>query len=287
MIATFMSCSSSESDDEPTATTEPTTAATSTVNSPKATARPTVTPVPTATNTPGPTATPEPTATPTPTPAATPTPPAPSSAVQEMARLFSEHGIAINTLSIASVGAARWPNEALGCPVSGTYYAASEAPYTGKVYVLSNGSQSWEYHSNHDDSVVVRCNDIDRVSEPTVNLSNDADLHSATGLTLMRRDSDTDEFVVRRVMTEADMQRLISIFNVKTDLTPAPGCDSVFRLDFVTESGSSNIEFICAEDYTAFDIFWNGLHGYAPIVGYIIGPYLTGDPVPTLPTATP
>jgi hypothetical protein len=293
MIATFISCSSSDkSDEEPTATTEATTAATSaaatsTAVSPVVTARPTVTPVPTATNTPTPTATPLPTATPTPTPTATPTPPAPGSAVQEIARLFSEHGIAIETLSVASVGAAQWQNESLGCPESGTYYDTTDAPYTGKVYFLSNGSQSWEYHSNHDDSVVVRCDEINRVSEPTTNLASDADLHSATELTLMRRDSNTGEFVVRRVMTETDMHRLIDIFDLETDIAPAPACDSVFRLDFVTRSGSSEVEFICAEDYSAFDIFWNGLHGYAPIVGYIIGPYLTGDPVPTLPTATP
>jgi|LWDU01.1.fsa_nt_gi hypothetical protein len=204
-----------------------------------------------------------------------------------MARLFTEHGIAFESLYVASVGAAQWPNESLGCPESGTYYDTSDAPYTGNIYVLSNGSQSWEYHSNHDDSIVVRCDEITRVSPPTVNLANEADLHNASEVTLMRRDSDTGNFVVRRVMTEADMQRLIDIFDLETDLSPAPGCDSVFRLDFVTRSGSSEVEFICAEDYSAFDIFWNGLHGYAPIIGYIIGPYLIGDPVPTLPTATP
>jgi len=83
------------------------------------------------------------------------------------------------------------------------------------------------------------------------------------------------------------MARVVDIFAQESRISFAEPCTSVFRLDFETPRGTSQIEVICEDDYSAFDIYWNNLHGTAPILGEIIGPYLTGDPIPTLPTATP
>jgi len=252
-----------------------------------ATARPTITPVPTATNTPGPTPTPEPTATPSPTPTATSTPVPPPSHVNEMGRLFTEKGIDFSTLFVQSVGAAKWPSAALGCPEPGTLNDTSEAPYSGFYYIISNGSTTWEYHANADDSVVVRCDERTPSNAPLVNITEQANLADSTKLTLMRRDFSTGNFEVRREMTPEDMARVITLFNQESGISYAPPCTTIFRLDFVTSDGTSGIEFICEENYKAFDIYWNELHGTAPILGYIIGPYLTGDPIPQLPTETP
>ena len=272
-MAVIASCSSGDSD--PTTTPENTQV--------QATARPTITPVPTATNTPGPTPTPEPTPTPTPTPTATPTPPPPDSYVHEMGRLFSETGIDFSTLFVSRVGHDQWPTEALGCPEPGMFYDVTNAPYRGTYYVISNGSIEWEYHVNEDDTVTVRCDERTPSNAPLVNIAEEANLESTTKLTLMRRDFDTGNFEVRREMTHEDTERVIAIFGQSSGISYAPPCESVFRLDFETSSGKSVIEFICADNYEAFDIYWNELHGTAPILGYIIGPYLTGDPVPTLP----
>ena len=276
LIAIAVSCSSNGSDDDPTATTPA-----------LATARPTITPVPTATNTPGPTPTPEPTATPSPTPTATSTPVPPPSHVNEMGRLFTEKGIDFSTLFVQSVGAAKWPSAALGCPEPGTLNDTSEAPYSGFYYIISNGSTTWEYHANADDSVVVRCDERTPSNAPLVNITEQANLADSTKLTLMRRDFSTGNFEVRREMTPEDMARVIPLFNQESGISYAPPCTTIFRLDFVTSDGTSGIEFICEENYKAFDIYWNELHGTAPILGYIIGPYLTGDPIPQLPTETP
>ena len=64
-------------------------------------------------------------------------------------------------------------------------------------------------------------------------------------------------------------------------------CKTVFRFDFVTPGGTEEVEFICEEDYTSFNVVWRGMMGSAPIVGEIIGPYLVGRTIPTLPTASP
>ena len=120
-----------------------------------------------------------------------------------------------------------------------------------------------------------------------MNLAQQANLAEATKLTLMRRDFKTGEFVVRREMTPHDMALLAEIFAQDSGLSYAPPCESVFRLDFETSRGVSQIEFICRDNYQAFDLYWNELHGNGPIIGKIIGPYLTGDPIPQLPTAAP
>jgi len=276
LIAIAVSCSSNDTDNSPTATTQA-----------LATARATITPVPTATNTPGPTATPQPTATPSPTPRATSTPTPPDSHVTEMGRLFTEKGIHFSTLFVQSVGAAQWPSAALGCPEPGVFEDTSEAPYSGFYYIISNGSITWEYHANADDSVVVRCDERTPSNAPLVNITEQANLADSTKLTLMRRDLSTGNFEVRREMTSEDMARVITLFNQESGISYTAPCTTIFRLDFVTSGGTSEIEFICENDYKAFDIYWNELHGAAPILGYIIGPYLTGDPIPQLPTATP
>jgi hypothetical protein len=281
LIAIIASCSSDKSDD-PTSTSQP--SATSQV---APTAQPTVTPTPTATNTPGPTPTPAPTATPSPTPTATPMPDAPASLVDEMARLYTEKGFDFTTLFTASVGAYEWPTAALGCPEPGALYEKSQAPYSGLAYVISNGTIAWVYHSNSDDSVVVRCSEIESGSGVRKNISQEADIEQSTAATLMRRDFSTDKFEVRREMTQEDVEKVVDLFDQNVILDLAAPCQTVFRLDFETQSGTSEVEFICSEDYTRFDIYWDGFHGSAPILGEIIGPYLTGDPIPTLPTATP
>jgi hypothetical protein len=204
-----------------------------------------------------------------------------------MGRLFTKFGIEFSTLYLAEVGSGTWDNASYGCPQTGTYYDTADAPYSGLTYVISNGSNEWEYHASQDDTVIIRCSELELVDGPIVNITTASNLAGASKLTLMRRDFDTDKFVVRREMTPEDMARLIDIFDTDTDLSPATDCGTVFRLDFATENGTQEVEFICSENYQAFDIVWKGMQGTAPVIGKIIGPYLTGDPIPTLPTATP
>lgn len=196
-------------------------------------------------------------------------------------------GIDLSTLYLRSVEAHEWPTTALGCPEPGRFYDTTDAPYKGLRYLISNGSFAWEYRATHDDTLTVRCTEVMPSNASLVSISSEANLSEATKLTLMRRDFSTGEFEVRREMTAHDMARVIDIFAQDSRISFADPCTSVFRLDFETPRGTSQIEVICEDDYSAFDIYWNNLHGTAPILGEIIGPYLTGDPIPTLPTATP
>ena len=255
-------------------------------------AQPTTRPSPTAQppTRPSPTAQPPPRPSPTartPQPTATPTPPPPDSHTQEMARLIFEQGVEAGGLSIISVGAAQWPTEALGCPEPGLFYESENALYNGFIYVLGDGSTTWEYHTSDDDSVTVRCDEIEPLTGPKVNIAHAAGLHGSTSVTLMRRNFSTDQFEMDSAITRDDLDRLIAVFDFATTLSEPMACKTVFRFDFVTPGGTEEVEFICEEDYTSFNVVWRGMMGSAPIVGEIIGPYLVGRTIPTLPTASP
>ena len=201
--------------------------------------------------------------------------------------MFTEKNIDFSTLFVLSVAAEQWPTAALGCAELGTYYDTVDAPYKGLAYVLSDGDRTWEYHSNADDTIVFRCSEITPSNATLINIAIEANLKESSRLTLMRRDFSTGEFEVRNEMTPDDMARVIAIFDQGSAISQAPPCTSIFRLDFETARGTSEVEFICEDDYKMFDIYWNDLHGFAPIIGEIIGPYLAGDPIPSLPTAKP
>jgi len=280
-VTGMVAVSCSNSDKEETPTDVPATAVA------LATARPTVTPVPPPTSTPLPTSTPAPTPTATPLPTATPTPPAPDSAVQEMGRLIFEEGVVGEKLFVKSVGAAQWANTSYGCPEPGLFYDTKDAPFNGFVYVLSDGTNSWEFHANEDDTVIIDCSQIAQSTSTTVNITRDEGLRDSTGLTLMRRNFANNQFEEDDPISSADMARVISIFDAETVLPPASTCTTIFRLDFETPSGTKEIEFICEENYKDFSVVWNGMMGSAPIIGNIIGPYLTGDRIPQIPTAAP
>jgi hypothetical protein len=204
-----------------------------------------------------------------------------------MARLIFEQGVEAGNLSVTSVGAAQWPNESLGCPEPGVFYDNSEAPYTGLVYVLSDGSNSWEYHANQDDSVVVRCNEIETATDPMINIAAAAGLRLTESATLMRRNFTTDQFEEVDPLTGTDAARLADIFNQDVSLIAATECKTVFRLDFHTPDGTQEIEFMCSDNKNAAQVFWQGMEGRAPVIGRIIGPYFVGGPIPALPTASP
>ena len=205
-----------------------------------------------------------------------------------MATLIFDEGIVADNLIVVSVNAAQWDTVALGCPEPGVYYDTQGAPFFGVAYVLSDGANSWEYHTNADDTVTVRCNGLElRSGTTTVNITREANLRESSGLTLMRRNFSNNVFEEDDPITPADLDRIVDILDVDTALSPAAGCTTVFRLDFETPGGTREVEFICEENFKDFNIIWQGIMGRAPILGNIIGPYLTGDPIPSLPTAIP
>lgn len=205
-----------------------------------------------------------------------------------MASLIFEQNIEASNLFVESVAAAQWPTEALGCGEPGMLYDTVGAPFFGFEYVLSDGTNSWEYHASEDDSVSIQCNaHAARSGSKTVNITMEGDLRLTTSATLMRRNFANDQFEEVDPLTQQDAGHLVDIFYNDVSLIPATECVTVFRLDFVTETGTAEIEFMCAEDKNAAQIFWQGMEGRAPVIGQIIGPYFTGGPIPTLPTATP
>ena len=92
-------------------------------------------------------------------------------------------------------------------------------------------------------------------------------------------------------MTAEEIARLVDIFDRDIPLAGPISCETVFRLDFETPDGIQSIEWLCEEEKnlaTGAQGFWVGMTGTVPVqVGEIIGTYLVGGPIPTLPTSTP
>lgn len=211
----------------------------------------------------------------------------PESFAQEMARLIFEHDVNPARLFVAQVSLDQWADESLGCPSPGLFYESKDAPYSGFVYVLSDGANSWEYHANSDDSLTVRCSEIEPLKGPRVNVSLVANLADATTVNLMHRNFATDEFEKIKQISETDLVRLAVVFDREIPLVIPTNCKTIFRLDFHTHGGVQSIEYLCAEDKNVVmgsQKFWDNMAGRAPIqIGEIIGPYLTGKPIPKLP----
>ncbi|MCZ6539179.1 MAG: hypothetical protein O6922_05070, partial [Chloroflexi bacterium] len=135
------------------------------------------------------------------------------------------------------------------------------------------------------------CDEIEPFTGPKVNIAQAAGLQGSTAVTLMRRDFSTGQFAKVDLMTQDELVRLIDIFDLDIPLSDRIDCTTVFRLDFDTPSGAQNIEWLCEEDKnlaTGTQDFWNAMTGTAPVqIGEIVGPYFTGGPIPSLPTATP
>ena len=138
-----------------------------------------------------------------------------------------------------------------------------------------------------DDSVTVRCSEIEPTTNSSVNIGQEAALRLTESASLMRRNFTTDQFEEVSPLADSDAGRLANILNSDVALSAATDCATVFRLDFHTSEGDREIEFMCSDDKNAGHVFWNGLEGRAPVIGRIIGPYLTGGPIPSLPTASP
>ena len=120
-----------------------------------------------------------------------------------------------------------------------------------------------------------------------MNVSLVASLADATAVILMHRNFTTGEFEKIKQMSETDLVRLAVVFDREIPLVIPTNCKTIFRLDFHTPGGVQLIEYLCAEDKNVVmgsQEFWDSMAGRAPVqIGEIIGPYLTGKPIPKLP----
>ncbi len=216
-----------------------------------------------------------------------PTPIPPRSYVEEMGRLIYEKGISAETLFLKSVSINEWEDESLGCPKLGEYYSDKNKPYKGYKYILSDGESEWEYHTNLNDSYTIRCNEITVNDPELININSELDLSETKEIKLYRWNFDDNEFFFLESLREEDLLQVIDILKTDLILSNMESCRSLFMLEFHKGNQKDQIEFICPENKDALfgnQKFWSEMKAIAPKeLGKIVGAYLTGQPIPTLP----
>ena len=216
-----------------------------------------------------------------------PTPVPPRSYIEEMGRLIYEKNINGETLFLKSVSTNEWDDESLGCPQSGEYYSDKNKPYKGYKYILSDGENDWEYRTDLNDTYIIRCSEIIDHSHELINISYELDLFNTKEIKLYRWNFDDNEFFFLEKLEEKDQLYIIDILDTELILSTQESCQSLFMLEFQKNNTKETLEFICAENKTILfgsQNFWNKKQATAPNeIGEVIGSYLTGQPIPTIP----
>ena len=216
-----------------------------------------------------------------------PTPAPPRSYVEEMGKLIYEKGISAETLFLKSVSINEWEDESLGCPKLGEYYSDNNKHYKGYKYILSDGKNEWEYHTDINDTYTVICEEILKNSDKLININSELNLNEAEEIKLYRWNFDENEFLLLESLEEIDFLKVVDILKTDLILSEQESCRSLFMIEFSRQNQIDQLEFICSENKDALfgnQKFWNQMQAKAPKeLGKVIGSYLTGQPIPSLP----
>ena len=211
----------------------------------------------------------------------------PNSYVQEMARLIYEKNIDPSKLYLEEFYPYKWSDSSYGCPSPGVYYEDTLGEYSGYKYFLSDGSNTWEYHVDIDDTVVFRCDEIEVLAGPTINLYKELNLEKTQRVVLLTRNFVNFKFEEIGQISIEDTGKLLSVLNLDIPIMDHDGCTTIFRIDFYTPDSISSIDYLCANDknvITGSQSVFESKRTNAPSeLGSIVGNYLTGKPIPQLP----
>ena len=211
----------------------------------------------------------------------------PNSYVQEMARLIYEKNIDSSKLYLDDFYPYKWSDASYGCPDPGVYYDDSLGEYPGYKYFLSDGESTWEYHVDENDTLVFRCDEIQLLDGPSINIFQELNLDGTKRVVLSTRNFVNFEFVEIDQISIDDTEKLLSVLNLDIPIDNYEGCTTIFRLDFYVDDLVHSIDYLCANDknvITGLQPVWDSRKANAPSeIGSIIGNYLTGKPIPQLP----
>ena len=211
----------------------------------------------------------------------------PNSYVQEMARLIYEKNIDPSKLFLLESYPYKWSDSSYGCPSPGVYYEDSLGEYPGYKYFLSDGYNTWEYHVDIDDTVVFRCDEIEILDGPIINLYKELNLEKTQRVVLLTRNFFNFQFDEIDQISIEDTGKLLSILNLDIPISNHDGCTTIFRIDFYTDDSVNSLDYLCANDknvITGSQPIFESKRTNAPSeLGAIIGNYLTGKPIPQLP----
>ena len=120
-----------------------------------------------------------------------------------------------------------------------------------------------------------------------INIASELDLFNTKEINIYRWDFDENEFFFLEKLEQKDQVLIIDILNTELVLSVQEPCRSLFMLEFQKNNSKEILEFLCSENKTILfgsQSFWNKKQATAPNeIGKIVGSYLIGQPIPTIP----
>ena len=266
LIILALACGSG--DDDPTAVpTQPSTVVAPTAMAvPVPTSAPTPTPAPTV----APTATTAPqspaTATARP-PTPSPTPSAPSLArAKAISLAAAELGVPAADITVLSQDPETWPTTGLGCEEPGEIYA--QVVVSGWKIIVNGGGITLEIHADGLGENVTSCaTALTQSSTLSLNLVEAANLTNIISIVVLALPPGRDPVEFVTVDDASVIKSTLDALAGDTHLAERSDCTTLFRIDFVSDSGSVSLMYACSgagQTIRGDQAFWNGQDGIAP-----------------------
>ena len=167
----------------------------------------------------------------------------------------------VSDVDVDSSEPTTWADEALGCVVPGQLY--SSGAVEGWLITVSAGSASQEFHSDGTGDRVITCAEAERVSSlPSINVVSAASLTGVTSVVVYATEGD---FEVVRVDDADRIDLVLAALSEPTHLDEVSSCNPLFKVEFVTASGSTSFEYTCSGHVLrGTQSFWSGADGITP-----------------------
>ena len=233
------------------------------------------------------TATSQPDATRTPLPTPTPTPRPPTSSELTVYTFIFDLGLDPRTAEFTNISPMTWPDLSLGCgPREGNVPAVD---VDGYVFNVSADGNDYVFHvaEYDDDTVIVDCTDAPDIQVKTLNPTAEFGLDAAQSIVFARTDGEGGYVELRTIADAAMISQWTDALDIDLPIGNDARCETVYKLEFATPSGTKVIDFFCESDWFRIggqQPEWDGTQGaMPPTMLNLIAPILAAQPFPEVP----
>ena len=233
------------------------------------------------------TATSQPDATHTPVPSPTPTPQPPTRSELSVYTFVFNLGLDPRTTEFTSITPMTWPDLSLGCGPQDGNVPAIEVD--GYIFNVNADGNDYVFHvaEYDDDEVIVDCTDAPDIQIQTLNPTLTFGLQAARSIVFSRTDGEGGYEEIRNIADPNAIAGWTAALDAELPIGNNEKCDTAYRLEFATPSGSQVIDFFCESDWFRIggqQTEWDGTQGaMPPTILKLIAPILADQPFPEVP----
>lgn len=180
-----------------------------------------------------------------------------------------------------------WPDLSLGCgPRDGNVPAVAVDGYAFNV--TADGEQ-YVFHvaEYNDETIIADCTDTPVVQTMTLNPTRTFGLDAAQSVTFSRTDGEGGFVELRTITADSEIAPWTTALDTDLPIGNSVKCDTAYKLEFATPSGTQVIDFFCKDDWFRIggqQPEWGATQGaMPPVILSLIAPILADQPLPQVP----